>query len=130
MPAHESYGFWRKLASAAIVLVADDDFRDFVRHGTEVVTRVQLDNKTKTVSRAPGGGALWTEENLPADTLLYSFVAGWKPTVVPGASVADAHGALHRLASLFAESWVIQVGGKETVGRGFVAARIVGGDHA
>ncbi len=130
LPEHESYGFWKKLASSAIVLVTDDDFRDFVRNATEVVTRVKLDDQTKTVSRAPGGGALWTEENLPADTLLYSFVAGWKPTSVPGASVADAHAAVDHLASLFAESWVIQVGGKETVGRGFVAARIVGGSHA
>jgi CRISPR-associated protein Cmr4 len=62
--------FWRDLLPQALVVVSDDLLRDFCRHATEVVTRVRLDPEKKTVEK----GALWTEEYLPADALLYSVV--------------------------------------------------------
>lgn len=124
LPGAAAYDYWRAHAARAIVVVSDDDFGDFARHGTEVVTRVKLDSSSKTVER----GALWTEENLPTDTLLYSFVSAWRP--VPGAAVATAEDVISRVGEMLAARAVIQVGGKETVGRGFVAARLTGGNHA
>jgi CRISPR-associated protein Cmr4 len=121
-----AYAYWRGLAQEALVLVTDDDFRDFVRHATEIVTRVRLKEDTKTVDQ----GALWTEENLPSDTLLYAFVAAWAPARALRAT-ADGPGAvMERLDSLVRERPVLQVGGKETVGRGFVSVRLTGGNHA
>jgi CRISPR-associated protein Cmr4 len=119
LPASPPYGYWRDLIDRALVIVADDEFRDLVQHGTEVVTRVRL-GEGKTVEK----GALWTEENLPADTLLYSFVASWTPVNGQAASVPDAPAAMARLSELLKGRSVLQVGGKETVGRGFMAARL------
>jgi CRISPR-associated protein Cmr4 len=125
LPGHPAYGYWRDLVQKALVVVTDDDFRDFVRHGTEVVTRVKL-TEQKTVQP----GALWTEESLPADSLLYSFVGAWTPARAANGSVGSADAVLEKVRGLFSERWVAQVGGKESVGRGFVAVRFAGGQHA
>jgi CRISPR-associated protein Cmr4 len=124
LPVGAAYDYWRDAVRAGVVLVADEEFRDFVRHGTEVVTRVRL-AKNKTVEQ----GALWTEENVPADTLFYAFAAAWKPAEGVSATLKAATEVAKRIGSLFDASRVVQVGGKETVGRGFVAVRVAGGNH-
>ena len=53
-----------------LVIVDNDDFADFVRFGTEVVTRIKIDNDTGTVKE----GALFTVEYLPSETVMYSLV--------------------------------------------------------
>lgn len=81
-----------------IVVLHDDDFTHFAVNATEVVARIGLDSKTKTVK----DGALFYEEFLPAETLLYSLVlrshrangAAWTPPPF------------------------VQIGGDETIGKG------------
>ncbi|HWP34531.1 MAG TPA: type III-B CRISPR module RAMP protein Cmr4 [Thermodesulfobacteriota bacterium] len=123
VPAASAYGYWRKQLTAALALVHDDDFTDFVRHATEIVTRVRLKDEVKTVE----GGALWTEEHLPADTLLYAFAGAWRSNGAAPESVKTPEAVMERLRALVEARVVIQVGGKETVGRGFVALRLEGG---
>ncbi len=53
-----------------IVVLKDEDFRDFVTHSTEVITRTKINNETGTVQ----DGALFTEEYLPQESILYSLV--------------------------------------------------------
>jgi CRISPR-associated protein Cmr4 len=125
IPKDQTYAYWRKLAQSCLVLVSDNDFRDFVRHGTEIVTRVKL-SPSKTVE----SGALWTEENLPSDTLLYCFAASWDPARDVAAGVVGARDVAERFAELITKVPVLQVGGKETVGRGFVAVTLAGGNNA
>jgi CRISPR-associated protein Cmr4 len=112
------------------VILPDDAFRDFVRHATEVTTRIRL-TEQKTVDP----GALWTEEHLPTDTLLYApayasrlRMSEDKPQALAGeeagqeaakvlAWVSDENHVRHRL----------QLGGNETIGRGLVRLRWYGG---
>ena len=125
--------YWRNLLPEALVIVSDDLLRDFTRHATEVVTRVRLDPDEKTVVK----GNLWTEEYLPADTLLYSVLRLNEPRAekhLANATNANATNANATNANTTnanttnANAWsplyelppVLQVGGKETVGRGFV----------
>ncbi|HRK27393.1 MAG TPA: type III-B CRISPR module RAMP protein Cmr4 [Chitinophagales bacterium] len=56
--------------SKHLVVLHDDDFRDFVELSTEVITRIKIKNSTGVVE----GGALFTEEYLPSETILYSLV--------------------------------------------------------
>ena len=111
------YGYWQKKLPRSLVILPEDDFREFVHFSTEVVTRVQLDSKTKTVAEGP-----WTEENLPTDTLLYAPVFATKPrTPNNNHGLADAEAVLD-----FVENQKlprIQLGGNETIGRGIVALR-------
>ena len=61
--------FYNDLDRSRVVLLSDDDFRSFVEMSTEVITRTKIDNKTGTVK----SGALFTEEYLPAQTVMYFF---------------------------------------------------------
>lgn len=53
-----------------LVVLHDDDFRDFIELSTEIITRIKIKNSTGVVE----SGALFTEEYLPTETILYSLV--------------------------------------------------------
>jgi CRISPR-associated protein Cmr4 len=52
-----------------LVILSNDDFRDFVNLSTEVITRTKINPETGTVEK----GTLFTEEYLPAETAMYSL---------------------------------------------------------
>ncbi|MDE0426604.1 MAG: type III-B CRISPR module RAMP protein Cmr4 [Candidatus Poribacteria bacterium] len=64
-----SYNYWCDKIEKDIVVLSDDDFRDFVMLSTEVIARTKIDSKKGTVV----DGALWYEEYLPTDSILYSL---------------------------------------------------------
>lgn len=114
LPQGEEYNFWRGKLQSSLIVLPDNDFRDFCQTSTEISTRVRLERGTKTVAQ----GALWTEERLPADSLLYS------PVVINAAR--DGSGAsANDIATLIGQGVPprIQLGGDETTGSGFVAVR-------
>lgn len=61
---------WSEKMKTDIIILSDNDFADFVNLSTEVITRNRIDNDTGTVK----SGALWNEEYLPAESILYSLV--------------------------------------------------------
>jgi CRISPR-associated protein Cmr4 len=63
-------GYWAEMVKNNLIVLSDDDFADFTKNNTEIITRVKIDNNTGTVAK----GALFTEELLPAETVLYSLV--------------------------------------------------------
>lgn len=65
----DSGTYWHGHLSRNLVILSDDDFTDFVNLSTEVITRTKIDNATGTVQ----DGALFTEEYLPAESVLYSL---------------------------------------------------------
>jgi CRISPR-associated protein Cmr4 len=130
LPNGPEYDYWRKKLPGSLVILPENDFRDFTLFATEVATRVRLDNRTKTVET----GALWTEENLPTDTLLYAPLqatrarwydrdTGKESDKVPAEWFAKggAKKILEFLTGLRINR--VQLGGDETVGRGTVALR-------
>lgn len=100
-----------------LAVLHDDDFTHFVRHATEVVARIGLDYETKTVRP----GALFWQEFLPPETLLYSVVLAGESRRegVP----LDASALLEYLSARLPA--VLQVGGDETIGKGLCATRLV-----
>jgi CRISPR-associated protein Cmr4 len=126
LPTGEEYAYWRKKMLTSIVILPEDAFRDFTQFATEVVTRVKLDSATKTVE----SGALWTEENLPVDTLLYVPFAATEVRRPKSKDDSDPRpGALRTgkdalgFVATHLDSQRIQLGGDETVGRGTVSLR-------
>ncbi len=96
-----------------LVVLSDDDFKDFVKMFTEVITRTKIDNKTGTVK----DGALFTEEYLPAETVLYSLAMA-SPIMAP---LSDKKGLddEDKVLKFFKEiPEVIQIGGNATIGKG------------
>ena len=96
-----------------LVVLEDDVFKDFVTQFTEVITRTKIDNSTGTVK----DGALFTEEYLPAETIMYSLAMA-SPIFAP---IEDKKGLADEVKVLefFKEiPEVIQIGGNATIGKG------------
>jgi CRISPR-associated protein Cmr4 len=117
-----------------LVIVSDDMFAYLVQNATPVNAHIAINSDgSKTVK----DGALWYEETLPPETVLYTPIMA-NSSRVPKAKEGEAQPTrLDALAvanmvenGLFAESnkW-LQVGGNETVGMGWcaVTTELVGG---
>lgn len=108
--------YWTNKLQSSLVILPNDVFRDFALYATEVITRVSIDRKTKTAV----GKALWTEEHLPTDTLLY--VPMYANKARKKDSTKTEQDVLAYVATL--NNKHIQLGGDETVGRGLVHIRL------
>lgn len=102
-----------------MAILHDDDFTHFVRHATEVVARVGLDYERKTVR----SGALFYEEFLPPETVLYSLVFA-----------EDSRNAGHGMTAAEVNAWlkdnippVMQIGANETTGKGLCSISVRSG---
>jgi len=116
-----------------LVIVSNDMFAHLSAHTTPVNPHIAIDSDTGTVV----GGALWFEETLPPETVLYTGVhaaqsrlpreregqkAGpqHKPDQIDSAKMAE------NFRALFSEDTWLQVGANETVGMGWVSVRECG----
>lgn len=99
-------------------MLHDDDFTHFARHATEVMARVGLDYERKTARK----GALFYEEFLPPETLLYAVVLA-TASRSPGTE-RNAAGMLGLLRERAPS--VVQIGADQTIGKGLCAMRLAG----
>lgn len=121
LPAGDEYAYWRDTLEKRLVILPENAFRDFVQLSTEVIARVRIDGTKKTVER----GALWTEEHLPSETLLYATLFASKPRGQnPPFDLRDAAAVLNFVKNAV-DGKRLQLGGNATVGRGIVKARVV-----
>ena len=102
-----------------MVVLHDDDFTHFVRHATEIVARIGLNSETKTVKQ----GALFYQEFLPSETILYAVV--FANASRREGKAAQAAGMLEYLRGQLPK--VLQIGGDETTGKGLCAVRLCDG---
>ncbi len=90
--------------SQRVAIVSDDIFSYFAENLTEVVNRIKVNPETGTVKE----GGLWTEEYLPAESVLYSL---WFES-------EDLSGNEERY--LPSNGSLLILGGDQTVGKGIV----------
>ena len=120
LPQFGEYEYWRNNLAAHLVILPREDFRDFTESGTEVATRVKLVPDIKTVQ----SGALWTEESLPTDTLLYApLVYGDSRMPKTENTIKTCDDVKRHLRELNGQR--TQLGGDETTGRGVVMMRFL-----
>lgn len=107
-----------------IVVLSDDDFKHFVLTSTEVITRTKIDNITGTVK----SGSLWTEEYLPAYTIMYAFAFETKIHLTKEKLEEFNKKSQKKLNetnnndfinTIFSKNKIIQIGGNRTIGKGF-----------
>ena len=112
----DSYDYWRNKLRDSLVIISDEAFRDFVVNYTEVSTRHKR-SETGTVE----AGALWNEETLSSETLMYSGLlasrSNKKGSTLSGTEIIE------RVEKILNESCFIQMGASETVGQGFLGIR-------
>jgi CRISPR-associated protein Cmr4 len=98
-----------------LVIVSDDSFAHLVNHATPVNAHIALDSLTKTTT----GGALWYEETLPPETLLYIGLSANASRNKDGKAQSAADILAKVLALFPKDKPYLQVGGNETVGMGW-----------
>lgn len=96
-------------------IISDDNFAFLAETGTEIRARIRMDDEKGVVQK----GALWYEENLPAESVLWGVMGfgeerqGGKQQRLSGADMVQK-----LQAALGKQGALIQIGGKATVGRG------------
>ncbi|WP_322512542.1 type III-B CRISPR module RAMP protein Cmr4 [Chloroflexus sp.] len=102
-------------ATQRLCIVHDDVLSFLLQTATEVVARIRLQDNTKTVAQ----GALWYEEALPAESLLYGVIV---------TQTINSYKADQAIADLQVfDQKIFQFGGNATVGRGMCQFRFAGG---
>lgn len=107
----QSLPYWQEKIRENLIVLDEDDFADFVNFSTEIHTRIKIDNDTGTVK----DGALFTEEYLPSETILYSlamFAPEFKESGMTKEQVED----------FFKQNKpdYFQMGGNSSIGKGIV----------
>jgi CRISPR-associated protein Cmr4 len=99
-----------------IVVLDDDDFADFVKLSTEINARIKINPETGTVDN----GALWYEENVPPETIFYSFlyIGQVRGNGLEGLKSAEDVEKFLVEEGRFPD--VFQLGGNSTLGRGML----------
>lgn len=129
-PNDGAYNYWREKLKKDLVVLSDDDFTDFVNTSTEVVTRIRINDALGTVKE----GALWTEEYLPQDTVLYSLVMASPPRLEEerkkeklGLDGSSPKEEVEKVLKKFEEFLppLIQLGGNQTIGKGLVRIKLM-----
>lgn len=106
---------WTANLEKRLAIVHDENFQHFVTTCTEVVTRVKIDPRTRTVD----GGALFNQENVPCEALFYSVLSVLAPRRSGSESDADT-----LLTSLLEKNPTLQIGGDETTGHGLCETQL------
>lgn len=109
--------------SERLAIVSDNVFTDLVNYAVEVRTRIKIDQTTGTAS----SGALFTVEMVPSESIFYSLVFADDPKIKNNSndnSNDDANGVINKIKNLI-DNKVIQVGGDETIGLGFVKVKFI-----
>lgn len=123
LPAGDNYAATRGRLAKNLVVVPDDVFTHFSKYATEVVARIGLDYKTKTVKP----GALFYQELLPAESLMYSVLLVNESRMD---EPARENNPLGELTSLIGSSSILQVGGDETTGKGYCSVHFNQGSRS
>jgi CRISPR-associated protein Cmr4 len=107
-----------------LTVVNDDMFAHIARYATPVNAHIAIDNETKTVKP----GALWYEETLPPDTLLYTALVAQTSRKDGKKKAKEVLG--HIVDELFsADQPYLQLGGNETVGMGWCRVKVLRGGN-
>ena len=104
-----------------MAVLSDDAFRDYVEMNTEIITRTKINSATGTVA----DGQLFTEEYLPAESILYFLtmasplrVKNRKETALGDRKDPDGTDVLGFFADHCPET--VQIGANATIGKGLV----------
>ena len=100
-----------------LVVLSDTAFTHFVVHATEVTARIGLDAQTKKVR----DGALFTQEFLPPETILYNVLLAVKPRM--NSTTLTAGTVINNVRHIL-NGKIHQFGGDETTGKGWCWVRV------
>jgi len=101
-----------------LVIVSDIVFKDFVNYAVEIRTRIRIDQAKGTVKDK----ALFSEELIPSESVFYSLVFIGEPFKKNG-KLNSANDVFEEIKSLLEGNGLIQLGGDETTGKGYMRVK-------
>ncbi|ACZ42855.1 CRISPR-associated RAMP protein, Cmr4 family [Thermobaculum terrenum ATCC BAA-798] len=104
-----------------LVVVSDENMAYLSVNGTQVASRIVLDDATKTSKN------LWQEETLPSETILWSFVIAREPRAN---GLDSAKEVMDAMREILGNDEPVQIGGNETVGNGWCFTKLYTGGNA
>jgi len=102
--------------SKRLVVVSDDVFSFLVDTATEIRTRIRIDDERRVVAK----GALWYEENLPAESIMWGTIGIGRSHNAKGDAICEEAAVESLWQGMVEQIETIRIGGKATVGRGLV----------
>ncbi len=101
------------------VIIPDDYFSDFVQHCTEIQTRIRIGE-----NGVVDDGALFTEEHLPAESVLYALAMA-HPEFTDSEKLKQENRdrrSAKKILKIFTDDLpeIVQIGGSATLGKGIV----------
>lgn len=118
--------YWQEKMKTGLVVLEDDDFQDLVHLATEIITRIKIDPETGTVKP----GALFNEEYLPQDSILYSLALA-SPLFLSKEQDKGIFAGVEKEEKAVLDFWqagmpgVLQLGGNATIGKGLVQIKVM-----
>lgn len=123
-PQGNEYKFWQDKIKKDLIILPENAFKDFVKLSTEVQARIKINNETKTAATR----ALFYEESLTPDTLLYSIAMANDPFRDEEKRPDDLKSAEDTVGFISAlDNNRTQLGGDTSIGKGIVSIRILNG---
>ncbi|MCX7094134.1 MAG: type III-B CRISPR module RAMP protein Cmr4 [Methylobacter sp.] len=117
---HELTGIEKGHLDEQCVIVSNDLFSYLSKYSTAVTAHIAIDNETKTVKP----GALWYEETLPAESVLYFALSAYPSRAKDSKMSAEV--VLNSMTTdLLKPSPYLQLGGNETVGMGWCKVNVL-----
>jgi CRISPR-associated protein Cmr4 len=114
--------FFQNKMDEDIVILSNNDFKDFVNLSTDVITRTAIDNEKGTVKP----GALFTEEFLPAESVMYSLIMASPVFKKEQGDLGTADKVMASFTNVITNNLqVIQIGGGATLGKGIVRTKFI-----
>jgi len=113
--------YWATKIEKDIVVLDDNDFRDFVTLATEVITRTKINNETGTVQ----DGALFSEEYLPAESVMYSLAMFTDEFSDKTGKMTATDMQAFFESGLNDNQNIVQVGANATLGKGIVRTKFI-----
>jgi CRISPR-associated protein Cmr4 len=104
-----------------LAIVSDNVFKDFVNYAVEIRTRIRIDQALGTVK----SGALFSEELIPSESVFYSLLF-IKDSFKPNTNM-NAENVFSEINSLLSQNSLLQLGGDETIGKGYVRVKLFNG---
>lgn len=115
-PQDDAYSYWTRKVQTDLVVAPEEAFRHFVTTRTEIIHRIRIDPETGTAAK----GALWTEEFLPPDSVLYCPVTVQAPAE-PTERLKTDDDVMAWFKAIAHDR--VQIGRGHTLGRGMIRLR-------
>ncbi len=119
LASYIAYDDAEQMLKKQLAIISNDDFAYLAQYALPVNPHIAINSDTKITKT----GALWYEETLPSDSVLYVGIAVEDERKKKEERTADKNELATAFKQLFTDNQWLQIGGNETVGMGWCSIK-------